>query len=388
MLERGSKPGWKRVKFGELAENVNDRVDDPRSAGVDRYVGLEHLDADNLKLRRWGAPTDVEATKLRFRIGDIIFGRRRAYQRKLAVADFNGICSAHAMVLRERPGVIVPGFLPFLMQSDVFMRRAVAISVGSLSPTINWTSLREEIFVLPPPSEQQRMCELLNSTSQAADAATDLAVSASLLARSWLKEEFARISHSHPTVVADVVLDRLTVGIVVKPANWYVTPPAGVPALRSLNVLPNRLVLDELVHISDAGHTENRKSELRPGDVAIVRTGRPGDAVVIPDGVGRLNCIDLIIARPSDRLLPSYLSAFLNSSAGRSQFLAGSAGTAQQHFNVSAFRKLRIPLPRLEEQRAVVDTAAGFESAAASAKARAASIRQIHELTLAKFGEM
>ena len=81
------KPGWRRVRFDQLAVNVNDRVDDPKTAGVDRYVGLEHLDPESLRIRRWGTPDDVEATKLRFRAGDIIFGRRRAYQRKLAVAS-------------------------------------------------------------------------------------------------------------------------------------------------------------------------------------------------------------------------------------------------------------------------------------------------------------
>ena len=85
-----------------MAESIGDRVDDLSRAGVERYVGLEHLDPESLKLRRWGTPDDVEATKLRFQSGDIIFGNRRACQRKLAVADFEGICSAHAMVLRAR----------------------------------------------------------------------------------------------------------------------------------------------------------------------------------------------------------------------------------------------------------------------------------------------
>jgi hypothetical protein len=132
-----SSAAWKRLKFGEVAECVTDRVDDPKSAGVDRYVGLEHLDPESLAIRRWGTPNDVESTKLRFKPGDIIFGKRRAYQRKLAVADFDGICSAHAMVLRANPKTVLPEFLPFFMQSDLFMERAVTISVGSLSPTIS-----------------------------------------------------------------------------------------------------------------------------------------------------------------------------------------------------------------------------------------------------------
>ena len=113
MLKSASKNGWIKHRFDEMAVVVNDRIDDPAKADVEYYVGLEHLDSESLAIRRWGAPSDVGATKLRFRAGDIIFGRRRVYQRKLAVADFDGICSAHAMVLRAKPAVALPEFLPF-----------------------------------------------------------------------------------------------------------------------------------------------------------------------------------------------------------------------------------------------------------------------------------
>ena len=116
------KPGWKVWRFDQMAVNVNERVE-PGAVDLDYYVGLEHLDSDSLKIRRWGSPDDVEATKLLFKKDDIIFGRRRVYQRKLAVAEFAGICSAHAMVLRPKTDVVSPGFLPFFMQSDLFMNR-------------------------------------------------------------------------------------------------------------------------------------------------------------------------------------------------------------------------------------------------------------------------
>ena len=153
------KPGWRTWRFDQMATNVNVRIDNPSESGMEHYVGLEHLDSDSLKIRRWGAPDEVEATKLMFKKGDIIFGRRRAYQRKLGVAEFDGICSAHAMVLRAKPEVVLPEFLPFFMQSDLFMDRALSISVGSLSPTINWKALAAEEFLLPPIQEQARLVE-------------------------------------------------------------------------------------------------------------------------------------------------------------------------------------------------------------------------------------
>jgi restriction endonuclease S subunit len=151
---------WSRVRFGDVVENVNERVE-PSTAAEEIYVGLDDLDSGSLHIRRWGKGSDVIGTKLRFRKGDIIFGRRRAYQRKLAVAEVDGICSAHAMVARAKPKVVLPEFLPFLMMSDKFMNRAIEISVGSLSPTINWTTLQLQEFDLPPLDQQRRIAEIL-----------------------------------------------------------------------------------------------------------------------------------------------------------------------------------------------------------------------------------
>lgn len=147
-------------RFDQMAVQVKDKVD-PAEASVERYVGLEHIDPESLKIRRWGKPSDVESSKILFRSGDIIFGKRRAYQRKLAVADFDGICSAHAMVLRPKTDVVLEEFLPFFMQSDIFMDRAVKISVGGLSPTINWGDLAREEFVLPALEEQKLVVKVL-----------------------------------------------------------------------------------------------------------------------------------------------------------------------------------------------------------------------------------
>jgi len=162
------KSDWKMVKFGEIAQNVAVRLD-PADAKTDVYVGLEHLDPSTIHLRQWGHPSDVTGQKLVFKKGDVIFGRRRAYQRKLAVAEFDGICSAHAMVVRAKPKTILPEFLPFFLQSDMFMERAIEISVGSLSPTINWKTLREQVFPLPPLDEQKRIAEILWATDEAVE---------------------------------------------------------------------------------------------------------------------------------------------------------------------------------------------------------------------------
>ena len=146
------------IKFEQIAFNISERVE-PQKTDYTIYVGLEHLDPDNLKIERKGKPEDVIGVKLKIYEGDIIFGKRRAYQRKVAVSDFEGICSAHSMVLRANETTIEKNLLPFFMQSDVFMNRAVQISEGSLSPTIKWKVLANQEFVIPKREKQKQIAE-------------------------------------------------------------------------------------------------------------------------------------------------------------------------------------------------------------------------------------
>lgn len=159
MTEQQLPEGWQMVKFGDIAKHISKRVE-PSETDLEIYVGLEHLDPDSLKIKRHGVPSDVAGQKLLVKKGQIIFGKRRAYQRKVAVADWDCICSAHAMVLEANAKNVIPEFLPFFMQSDMFMNRAVAISEGSLSPTIKWNSLSRQEFEIPNRELQKSLIKI------------------------------------------------------------------------------------------------------------------------------------------------------------------------------------------------------------------------------------
>jgi type I restriction enzyme S subunit len=159
-LNNIDKSTWESFRFEEITNRVAETVD-PKTTDLKTYVGLEHIDAENIHIKRFGTPDDVSGGKLKCYPGDVIFGKRRAYQRKAAVVDFEGICSAHAFVFRANPKVIDPKLFPFFLHSDQFMHRAVDISVGGLSPTINWGDLKGQEFLLPPKAEQALLAELL-----------------------------------------------------------------------------------------------------------------------------------------------------------------------------------------------------------------------------------
>ena len=164
MIERDLKPGWRRVKFGDVVRLSKARSKDPMADGIERYVGLEHLEPGDLRIRSWGSVADGVTFTSVFQPGQVLFGKRRAYQRKVAVADFSGVCSGDIYVLDTKDAqVLLPELLPFICQTDAFFDHAVGTSAGSLSPRTNWTSLDHFEFALSPIDEQKRLVELLGS---------------------------------------------------------------------------------------------------------------------------------------------------------------------------------------------------------------------------------
>ena len=150
-----------RYRFDQIAENSTAKKK-PEESDRNRYVGLEHLDPGALEVTRWGAEVAPKGDKLLMKKGDVLFGRRRAYQKKVGIAPFDGIFSAHGMVLRPKADVVDPMFFPFFISSDIFLDEAIRVSVGSLSPTANWKDLRTLEFDLPSPGKQRELAGILS----------------------------------------------------------------------------------------------------------------------------------------------------------------------------------------------------------------------------------
>lgn len=163
------KSAWKRVKLGEVAAASKEKID-PHDGTVDRFVAGEHMDTDDLKIHRWGGPDEVDlgpAFHRRFRPGQVLYGSRRTYLRKVAVADFEGVCANTTFVVETNDAqVLLQEFLPFVMTSEPFHSFAIAESKGSVNPYVNWSDIARYEFHLPPLDEQKRIADLLWSVEQ------------------------------------------------------------------------------------------------------------------------------------------------------------------------------------------------------------------------------
>ena len=129
-----------KYKFGELVYNITEKRA-PVEGDEELYIGLEHLDSGSLRVTRWGSKVALKGDKLKMKAGDILFGRRNTYLRRVAVAPHDGLFSAHGRIFRANTAHIDEDYLLFFIASDCFMDAAIRISVGSLSPTVNWKEL-------------------------------------------------------------------------------------------------------------------------------------------------------------------------------------------------------------------------------------------------------
>ena len=168
MSTQSLKSGWKMVKFGEVVKNANLVERDPEANGVEKIVGLKHIDPENLHIRRWNSVADGTSFTRKFVPGQTLFGKRRAYQRKVAYAEFEGICSGDILTFEPKNRkVLLPELLSFICQSDAFFDHALGTSAGSLSPRTSWRALQDFEFPLPPLDEQKRFTEILWAADEA-----------------------------------------------------------------------------------------------------------------------------------------------------------------------------------------------------------------------------
>lgn len=178
-----------KYRFDQIAINSTEKkkpVEEDRFT----YLGLEHLDSGSLKVTRFGSEVAPIGEKLVMHKGDVLFGKRRAYQKKVAIAPFDGIFSAHGMVLRPKEDVIDKDFFPLFISSDYFLDAAIKISVGSLSPTINWRDLKELEFELPDMEKQRELAEVLLSINDTMEAYKKLISATDELVKSQFMERF------------------------------------------------------------------------------------------------------------------------------------------------------------------------------------------------------
>ena len=130
----------------------------------------------------------------------------------------------------------------------------------------------------------------------------------------------------------------------------------GIPVLRIQNLKNLTVTKKDLRYISKEKHDELKKSQVKPLDIVISKTGILGMIGILPKDYGPAN-LNQALARISlnDKTLVNYVTTFLSSNLPQ-QILSviGSGRTVQSGLKLSDIKNLEIPFPSLEEQEKIM----------------------------------
>lgn len=349
------KSSWQTYRFDELVHNIVEKVS-PRESGLEKYIGLEHLDSGSLKIRRFGSTQAIKGDKLKIYKGDLIFAKRNSYLKRVAIADEDAVASAHSLVLRAKVENVNPSFLPFFLLSESFWSRAIQISVGSLSPTINWKVLARQEFLLPPIDQQAELAELLWAMDQVTESywnnKTSLENYKKRIAYDCYYNESAKILNLEEVVVKIQDGSHFSPKVIYSENDGtkyrYVT---------SKNIRTTGIEFKEDQYVDTAFHdTIYPRCNVKKGDVLLTKDGaNTGTATLnsLEEEFSLLSSVCLI--RANEKTTNEYLCHYLNSEIGNSNLVNLMTGTAITRLTLTTLRKIKIPMPPIEYQQEVVN---------------------------------
>lgn len=378
---------WRIVRFGDVVSNVDINERDPLASGLERYIGLGHIDPESLHIKRWGLIEEGTSFTRKFVKGQVLFGKRRAYQRKVAVADFDGICSGDILVF-EAKNDLLPELLPFIVQSEGFYEYALSTSAGSLSPRTKWKDLAAYEFALPPKDEQRRIADILWAVDEVILSWRIVERKINELLKAIREYEVCASKHRRQQLgdfLISIVPGRSVLGI-NKPAD-----PDKFGVLKVSAVGAHDFVASEnkqLLNPSDF----RPEFQVRAGDFLITRCNTRelvGKVCIVTENHNNLMLCDktLRLDLDDDQVCKEFILEALRSKELRTQIEAAASGTGGAMKNISQadIRQLMVPIPNLETQKKIVSMIQVTEQARRSVETHLAQtilyrITLLHEL--------
>lgn len=349
MSTQSLKPGWKMVKFGEVVKNANLVERDPETNGVEKIVGLEHIDPENLHIRRWNSVAVGTSFTRKFVPGQTLFGKRRAYQRKVAYAEFEGICSGDILTFEPKNRkVLLPELLPFICQGDAFFDYALDTSAGSLSPRTSWAALKDFEFPLPPIDEQKRIAEILWAADEAVEQWRRVYSILNILIFVHRVEFFSR--KNWPTKKLKNIFS-VQLGKMLSPKAK--TGNSSFPYMANYNVQWDRIDLEKVQEM-DFSEKEREKFALAPGDILVCEGGEVGRSAIWHGEI--VSCYyqkALHRLRPISNVSSEVMLQFMMWADRKGLFKALTGHSTIAHLTAIKLKEIDVPVPSDKEQALV-----------------------------------
>ena len=335
-----------KYKFSDFAINSSQkRVPTPEDYST--YIGLEHMDTGEIFITRWGSEVPIIGEKLIMHKGDILLGKRNAYLRRAAIAPHDGLFSAHGMVLKPKENVVNKDFFALFIASDYFFDAAIQISVGSLSPTINWKDLKDLEFDLPPLKKQEELAKVLWSIKNTINSYKVLISKGEELVKAKFTEMFVNNGYNEQEIqeVCDVFCD----------GDWIESKDqseSGYWLVQTGNVGEGvfKPKADKKHFITQETFERLNCTEVKEGDILISRLPDPvGRACILPKTEEKcITAVDCTIVRLKPIIKNDYFIAFSTLDNYYSQLPV--TGSTRKRVSRRNLARIKIPVAPICEQ--------------------------------------
>lgn len=332
------------VCLGDVAREIKQKVPVGQELPT---VGLEHLDPGEVKLAHWDEGVETTFTKA-FSKGQVLFGRRRAYLRKAAVAPFDGICSGDITVIAPKDNVS-PRLLPFIIQNDALFEHAVTNSAGSLSPRVKWQSLSQFEFELPNIAKQEELAGILWTAQETRSHYRQLLTACDDVVKSQFVDAVQSAHNPSFVRLDDLVREGrpITYGI-VKPGG---NVEGGIPIIKVKDYPNGTIDESDLLYASPAIEEKYARSRLKQGDLLFSIRGSVGRMAFVPESLVGANLTqDTARLSLREELDPEYIRGVLRLPEVDHWIRHHIKGVAVQGVNLRDLRNLEIPILSEDKQ--------------------------------------
>lgn len=373
-----------KVKFGDVVKDVKSNVDRANNP-YDFYVAGDHMDSEDFRIHRRGrfATDDVGPAFVRiFHPGQVLYGSRRTYLKKVCVADFDGICANTTFVLETKnEEVLLQRLLPFLMLSEGFTNWSIKHSKGSTNPYVLFSDLATYEFDLPPIERQRELTDLLWAANDLKEAYKK-AISAT---DEMLKAIFRKMFYDENAVNAKSIVNLLQAGECKNGLNFTLNESGHTVKCVGVSDFSDD---EKLIKLSEVASVSVREIPpetmmLHDKDFVFVRSngnkalvGRckmvmPGQNNVVFGGF----CIRYRLTEP--RILHDWLLYFLRSDKVHHALQGRGAGGSIHNLSQGILSQIDVPIPSLPQQREFVAIAEKAEASKAALKKSIADLEQV-----------
>jgi len=365
---------WKKVQFGDVVSKINDKVSNREEWTFERYIGGEHFDEGEIRITR-SAPIEGNeevigsAFHMRFKPGQVLYVTRNPRLRKGGIVDFEGVCSNVSFVMETDEKQLLQSLLPFIIQTEDFVKHTCNNAHGSTNPFLNWKDIAKYEFLLPPLEEQKKISEVLWEIENYLKIMSIYHVELNRIKNKFTKELFVRgLGHKN---YKKTKIGKIPLEWELKELGEYTTikgrigwrglkseeyTQEGPYLIAAKHIINDQIDWDNADHLTIERYEESPEIILEDGDTILSKDGTIGRVAFIDKLPGKttINSTMMLIRPNKKYLLPQFLHYYLKGDQFQLLVKERSMGSTIAHIFQRDMNKMPIPLIPIDEQKRII----------------------------------